>query len=155
MTAVPAVSSYVVDTSVVLKWLVERGEEHVAIARELRDAYVEGRCRLKIPDLLFLELANALVMRHRHHTAMVREAVDFVRALEMEVMVLDPSLVDAAVQIAGSLRVAVYDSYFLAAAIASGSILVTDDRAFLRKLGAHPGVLALRDVRFPDQMPRR
>lgn len=150
VTGARAGFSYLVDTSVALKWFVERGEEHVAIARRLRDAYVEHRCSLRITDLLFLELANALTMGHGHHAAMVRKALDFVRGLDMDVIALQPALVDSAVQIAGSFRAAVYDSYFLAAAIASGSILVTDDRAFLRKVAPHPSVLALRELRLAD-----
>jgi Arc/MetJ-type ribon-helix-helix transcriptional regulator len=44
--------AYVIDTSVVLKWSVERGEADVIQARALRESFVQRKCRLNAPNLL-------------------------------------------------------------------------------------------------------
>jgi len=55
----------ILDTSVVLKWFLEKDEADVAQARQLRQAHLSGRCLLRAPDLLLIEIANALTVGHR------------------------------------------------------------------------------------------
>jgi len=140
--------SYIVDTSVVLKWFVQTGESDWQHARELRAAYIQKRCTLKCPEYLVLELTNSLKMGRRFTAAEIKVIAESFRALKL---VLDPlrwSTVEKAVDLASSLEAAVYDSYFLASAIESGSILVTADDLFVRKVGRHPNLTSLRHLKL-------
>ncbi len=149
MTAAHPSPAYVVDTSVALKWLVESGEGNVLQARQLREAYVNGRCTLRAPEFLLLELANALTMGLRLKMDKVLEALDAVRRVELYLETLRAETLARAVEIASSYGVTVYDSYFLALAVEGGCILVTADDAFVRKAGSHPSLVPLRQLRLP------
>jgi len=56
-----------------------------------------------------------------------------------------------AVEIASACGAAIYDAYFLAVAIGSGSVLITADHAFLRKANHMPNILDLRLLKFPER----
>jgi len=139
---------YVVDTSVVLKWFVQSDESDWSQARELRAAYVQKRCTLSCPEFLVLELANALRTGRRFTAAEIKVIAESFRTLDLVLEALRWSTLAKAVELAASLNAAVYDSYFLASAIESSSILVTADDLFVRKVGRHPNLSALRQLRL-------
>jgi predicted nucleic acid-binding protein len=143
-------SEYVVDTSVALKWFVETEDADVRQARQLREAFLRGQCILRAPEFLLLELANALTTGRRSRPNKVLEALEAIRQLEVELETLRSSTLERAVAIASSCDVRVYDSYFLALAVDTGSILVTADETFLRKASAHPSLVLLRQLRLSD-----
>lgn len=142
------VPEYVVDTSVALKWFLEREEADVKQARDLRNACVEGRCNLRAPELLAIELANALTTGQQRTPDRVSQALDQVRRFELRLDAFEWNTLADAVRLASSYGITVYDSYFLAVAVESGSLLVTADEAFLRKVGAHPNIVPLRRLRL-------
>ena len=142
--------AYVIDTSVVLKWFVERGEADVIQARALREAFVQRKCRLSAPNLLFVELANALAVGQRQQPAEVKEALALMRDIDLTVNPVGWESLNRAVEFAVAKRIAVYDGCFLTLAVELGCVLVTADQAFLRRLGPHPNVIALRELRLTD-----
>jgi predicted nucleic acid-binding protein len=144
-----SVPEYLVDTSVVVKWVVERDEADVVHARQLLLAHGRNDCSLTVPELLFVEFANALTVGHRKEAPRVRQAIRFLRDLGLKIVSLQWEALDRAIDLADSKRVAVYDSYFLTLAEHLGILLVTADEKFLRRISPHPSVLALRDVRLP------
>ncbi len=149
MTAAHPSPAYVVDTSIALKWFVESGESNVLQAHQLREAYLNGRCTLRAPEFLLLELANALTTGLRLKMDKVLEALDAVRRVELYLETLRAETLARAVEIASSYGVTVYDSYFLAMAVESDSILVTADEIFLRKARRYPSIVSLRQLRLP------
>lgn len=150
MTTPEPVKDYVVDTSVALKWFIETGETDVPQARRLRDAYQAGRCTLRAPELLLIELANALKAGHRFNKREILEILESIRGFDLALEALRWSTLARAVEIASSYGrgVTVYDAYFLALAIESGSILVTADELFVRSAGAHPNLISLRRLQL-------
>jgi hypothetical protein len=60
MRAIPP-TAVVSDASVALKWFHERGEEDIAPARALLDAYAAERIGLVVLDLTLYEVGNALL----------------------------------------------------------------------------------------------
>lgn len=146
MTAAPHRPAYVLDTSVALKWVLVRDEPHHQQARQLREAYLQGRCDLRAPELLVFEFANVLKTGKRFTPAEVSEAVQQLRDLNVELVSLRWPTLTKAVEIASSCEGAVYDCYFLALALESDSILVTADEVFLRKARRYPQVMSLRQV---------
>jgi predicted nucleic acid-binding protein len=132
----------------VLKWFVQSDESDGSQARELRAAYVQKRCTLSCPEFLVLELANALRTGRRFTAAEIKVIAESFRTLDLVLEALRWSTLAKAVELAASLNAAVYDSYFLASAIESSSILVTADDLFVRKVGRHPNLSALRQLRL-------
>jgi len=140
--------AYVIDTSVVLKWFVERGEADVTEARALREAFVQRRCQLSAPNFLFVELANALAVGQRQRPAEVRAALALMKSIDLTVTPVGWESLNRAVELAMAKRIAVYDCCFLTSAVELGCLLVTADQVFLRRLGPHPNVVALRELRL-------
>ncbi len=149
MNEAGSLREYVLDTSVALKWFLERDEADVGRARGLREACVAGWCVLRAPEFILIEIANALVRGHRHDARSISEALDAVLGLEIPLEPVRIGTLAHAVRLACARGVNVDDSYFLAMAIESGGTLVTADDAFLRKLGAHPNAMALRHMCLP------
>jgi predicted nucleic acid-binding protein len=142
------VREYVIDTSVAVKWVVARGEPDVQAAQRLLLAFHRQDCVLTAPDLLFVEFANALAAGHRREIAEVKQAVSFLRDLDLKVAPFSWAALSRAAEIAVAAQSTVYDACFLAVAEHSGGTLVTADDRFLRRVGPHPNAVALRDLKL-------
>lgn len=141
--------AFVVDTSVALKWFVARDEPDHLKARQLRDASTAKRCVLLAPELMLLELGNALRSGRRFTRSEVVAALRDVRALEIVLEPVQQQVLHSAVEIAFACETAVYDSYFLALAKESGAVLITADEAFLKKTRSLGNLESLRTLRLP------
>lgn len=141
--------SYVVDTSVAVKWYVERDEANVKEALRLLDSFRNRRCVLRAPELLLFEVANALASS-RIEPSVLLEALDHLRALEIELEGVRWQTLTKAVEIALACDATVYDSYFLALALETDSVLVTADRAFLRRARSYSEITSLESLRLPS-----
>lgn len=144
----PAGAVLVLDTSVVLKWFLEKDEADVALARRLREAHLSGQCFLRAPDLLLVEVANALTVGHRSGVAYVKRALDAIREIQLDLVGLQFSTLAKAVDLASSFGVTVYDSYFLAVAMETDGHLVTADEGFIKKVGRHSAVTSLGSLQL-------
>jgi predicted nucleic acid-binding protein len=145
--------SYVVDTSVVLKWYVQRGESEVRKAFLLLEAYGQGQCVLRAPDLLPWEVANGLAIGRRLKPAEISEALVHLQGLDLDLHPLHWSTLQSAVEIASASDATVYDAYYLALALESGGVLVTADEKFLRKVRRYSGIVSLSQLQLPDLVP--
>jgi predicted nucleic acid-binding protein len=116
----------VVDTSVVVKWFVP--EAHSAAAARLLDLNLD----LSAPDLIGPEIENTLWKKIRRQEITREEASDILGAFETIGLQIYPSaaLLSSALQLAMELDRSVYDSLFLALAIARNCSLITADRKF-------------------------
>jgi predicted nucleic acid-binding protein len=141
---------YVIDTYVVLKRFVERGEADVTQARSLREAFVQRKCRLSAPNLLFVELANAVAVGQGQRPAEVKAALALMKDIDLTLAPVGWESLNRAVEFAVTKRIAVYDGCFLTLAVELGCLLVTADQGFLRRLGPHPNVVARRELRLAD-----
>ena len=116
----------VVDASVATKWLFE--EAGSSKAAQLRAASYD----LVAPDLMPVEVANVVWKRVRQGRLPIesgRHALRVLRSAPVR-MRRTRSLVDAAWEIAVQLERTMYDSLYLALAMALGARLVTADRRF-------------------------
>lgn len=141
--------TYIVDTSVVVKWYVEREERDLSRALALLETFGQGKCSLRAPELLVFELANALASRRELKPPEVLESLKDFRSLGLRLEALRWETFMKAIEIASARDATVYDAYFLAIALESGSTLVTADQAFLRKVRGYPGVVPLGQLRLP------
>jgi predicted nucleic acid-binding protein len=134
------VSSFVVDASVVIKWLVQEVDSTAALA-------LRGHA-LAAPDLLIPECANILWKKVRRAELTASEANTSARLLERVDIELVPMrrLLAAALRLAIELDHAAYDCTYLALAELRRIPFVTADLTLLRKLRAHkprPGAEAI------------
>jgi predicted nucleic acid-binding protein len=133
------VTTVVVDASVAVKWcLPSRREELVAEAEELLASSRRDEVRFLVPDLFWVELANALwkaVRRAEMSSDNAASAMSFMRDLGIATL---PSLdlVPQALDLAISHSRTVYDSLYVALAIQSDSELITADERLANALAA-------------------
>jgi predicted nucleic acid-binding protein len=133
------VTSIVVDASVAVKWcLPSLREELVEHAEELLASSRREEVRFLVPDLFWVELANALwkaVRRNEISPNNATTAIAFVRDLDITTV---PSIdfVPQALDLAISHGRTVYDSLYVALAMQSKSDLITADERLANALAA-------------------
>ena len=131
--------SVVVDASVAVKWcLPSVREELVAEAEELLESSRRDQVRFLVPDLFWVEVANALwkaVRRNEISSNNAAAAMSFLRDLDIATL---PSLdiVPQALDLAITHGHAVYDSLYVALAMQSNSSLITADERLANALAA-------------------
>jgi predicted nucleic acid-binding protein len=138
-------SLYVVDSSVAIKWYVP--EKHSEAAAGLLD---DGHA-LCAPDLLPAEFGNVLWKKHRRGELTGEEVRTIVRALPLVPLHVYSSLelLEGAIEVALQTTRSVYDSVYVALALALGGTLITADARLVNALrestlAAH--VMHIRDL---------
>ena len=118
-------SSFVVDASVAVKWVVAERDSEAAVRLAEHD--------LLAPELLIVEAGNALWSKGRRGELSDVEAADRLEALLVMPVLLVPSpgLAARALDLALGIGLTVYDALYLALAQARGVPLVTADRRLL------------------------
>ena len=128
-------AGYVVDASVVVKWLVDE------VHSEEAAALLSGGTTVIAPALVFAEAANALwAMRRRGDisTDDLVDAVDALRAAPVAIPVPMLQLTAAAARLAVDLDHPIYDCFYLALGVQTQYPVVTADTRFHDKVRAHP-----------------
>lgn len=127
-------SVLVIDASVALKWLIE--EEDSALAERL----LVSVATLEAPDLLKVEVANALWRRVRSGAISGSQADRGLVALDGMISIWHPvePLVRRALTLGSFLAHPVYDMVYLALAERRAGRVVTVDRRFIEKVEASP-----------------
>lgn len=126
----------VIDASVVVKWFLE--EEGSKEALQLREQHLAGKITLIVPELLFLEVLNAL----RYKGATQKKLAEANRALwdmQLHIEKMNSFLLEKACVLALEHNLSLYDALYLALALLYGCSLVTADTALAKS--AHVVVL--------------
>ena len=123
-------SLFVVDASVAIKWFLPENHSEAAL-RLLTQPHT-----LHAPDLIFSEFGNVLWKRVMRNEISKKEADAILEGLLTLNLQVQPSqaLIPLALEIACGENRTVYDSLYLAAAIALQSPLITADARFFRAL---------------------
>jgi len=133
------VSLVVVDASVAVKWfLPENGEAFADYALALLDKYDKNEVRFVVPDLFFVEIANAIwkaVRVGRVPGEFGEQALVLLTQREFPT-VPSMKLLDKAFQIATAHGRTVYDSLYVALAVQTNSQLITADERLANSLAA-------------------
>jgi predicted nucleic acid-binding protein len=129
------------DTSVAVKWFVT--EEDSEIATSLRRAHLWDEIRLYVPDLLLMELANALRYTGRLSEERILEDLATFSALDISIVPFSIEVLRSSVALSLDQDLAVYDAYFLAMAQGLGIPFITADQRMLPRLTPKDGVVSL------------
>ena len=127
-------SSFIIDASIAVKWVVE--EEGTPAALTIR-----RRAQLLAPELLIAECANILLKKVQREELFKEEALFAARLLQAAEIELRPtrSLLETATRTAIELNHPAYDCVYLALAIVTDCRFVTADERFVRKLAERRG----------------
>lgn len=137
------------DTSVLLKWFHETGEEQVQEAHALRAAHLRHDIRVHVIDLALYEVGNVLTRRLRWNADDVADQLDDLVEVVGPPLALDQAMLRRAAGLAERHSLSFYDASWAAGAVALGLALVTLDSALLAAgLGETPQQCAQR-LRLP------
>ena len=132
------------DTSVIVKWFVPEEDSEKALS--LRDAQEDHELQLYVPEVLLMELANALRYSSEFSTSEIAGALETPFELNMLLMPFSLNALNSAVTLSLERDLAVYDAYFLALAQALEIPLITADRKMLTRLNSEDGAVDLRSL---------
>ncbi len=139
------VNTYILDTSVVVKWFSSHSEDDRVASLRLRQDILNGECAVVAPTLLFYELANALRYNPRFNAKDVNDAVNSVMEMGFEVYGVEVDTMAQAVEMAFRFHVAVYDTYFLAVSQTKKKPLLTADYRFADRMKGFKNIIKLSD----------
>lgn len=137
----------VLDSSVVIKWFRER-EPLREQAVLVRQAYLEGKLKVFVPDLLFYEIANVLRYKSDLSREQVRLAVQTLFDMRLERLAVTPQLLQRAVEAAYACNVTIYDAIFVACAESVGGVLLTADEELVAACSRVSVVRFLGEITF-------
>ena len=128
-------TGYVVDASVVVKWLVTEEWSNES------SGLLEAGLTLIAPELVFAEASNALWAMHRRGDLSrddLSDVTDLLRSAPLSVPVSMRRLAAGAVRLAVDLGHPAYDCYYLALAMQEQYPVVTADARFHDRVREHP-----------------
>lgn len=135
--------TWVVDASIAIKWVIPE------ILSEAADRLRDGDDDFVAPDLLLVEVANALWRKTTAKEISPREAdaaFDLVGQSGIDLRPTGP-LLPRAMDVARRLDHPVYDCVYLALAERERAALVTADQRLLRRLSTRPLGVSVVDLR--------
>jgi len=135
----------VVDASVMVKWYCV--EEDTDKALLIRDEHVRGKVKITSPDLVILELANAIRYKENSTTEDVDDVLsNFVR-LNLDIVVPTIELVKRASRFSFEYNTTIYDAIYLALAEELSYDFITADEKLHRKVHDLSFVRLLKEER--------
>lgn len=136
--------NYVVDASVILKWVVGDREEPDQIkAVELLTGLVEGRYVLWAPALWEYEVANFL---GREFPDEAEQKMEMLRNLGIKNVIVTEAMLRQCFEWMKAKQVTFYDVSYLAATLEIGATLITADERFAKKMGDEEPLVVLKDM---------
>ena len=137
---------YILDTSVIIKWFSELDEDDLDKALNLRHEFLNRKCSISVPDLLFYELANALRYNDHFESQDVKDALKSVIDMGFVVVGIQANVINLAIDIAFKNNVTIYDSCFLALSQIEKMPLITSDYKFVDRIRGIKNIIRLYDL---------
>lgn len=123
----------VVDSSVAFKWLKSRNEPHYEKATTLLEQHLKAEIRILVPELLFIEIANALSTKTATKPSAIRSSLRALYDFGLEVYRgSDEDVIEASL-LARKNKTSVYDMLYAVVAKKTGVEYITADEHFIRK----------------------
>ncbi|MEW6610917.1 MAG: type II toxin-antitoxin system VapC family toxin [Patescibacteria group bacterium] len=145
ITTKPPHLCLVVDASVGVKWLNEKSEQGVEVARTIAARAKGDEIVLIVPDIFLYEIGNVLVNDRGLTNNDIEERLDFLSEFALQIVHIDQSLLIAITRLARAHQVTFYDAAYLAIAEMYRADLVTEDKDLL-----HTGLPYVKSLmRYP------
>jgi|SRR3989344_3668406 len=129
----------IIDASVAVKWFLN--EENSDIAINLKNSFLKGELILIAPDLIILEILNALRYNRQKKDELIRANKD-VLELNLNLIKINNELLMKTIENSIKYNITVYDALYVTLAQVHGTFLITVDKG-LYKI---PNVIALEKV---------
>ena len=120
----------VVDASVIVKIFLN--EEKSIEALKLLDSHLNEEIEILVPELIFLEVINALRYKKDVKEKNLIEANRLLESLQFSVVNVDYSLLDVSIKISLKYNLSLYDSIYAAISSVYGYELITQDEKLLK-----------------------
>lgn len=119
--------TYVIDTSVVLKWFNQENESSVETAYQIYKDMSENKIVLLVPNILVIELINALKKGKNMSVAIIKKSIQDIFSLPL--VIKDPSqtVLEQTAEIMDNYNLTAYDALFIATAKDANCKLISDD----------------------------
>ena len=135
----------VLDASVVVKWFSK--EENSEKAIELRDKFVNREVFIVCPDLVLYEVANALRYNKNLDEDDIREAIESIYDMEIDIIVPTKEVMARAIKFAKKFNITVYDAVYVSLADILNAKLITADETLVKACRKR-FVISLSDISF-------
>ncbi|PIN89382.1 PIN domain nuclease [Candidatus Pacearchaeota archaeon CG10_big_fil_rev_8_21_14_0_10_34_76] len=129
----------VIDASVVVKIFAK--EDNSKKAFEIVESYANEKISIIVPDLIFMEVLNALRYKNIESNRLKKVNTDLWN-FQFEIAYLDEFLMRKAVEISVEYGFSIYDSIYAALAQMHGAELITEDSKLLK----FPNSISLNDI---------
>ncbi len=129
----------VVDASLVIKWFLK--EENSDKALKIREDHISGKTLLIVPDLIFLEVTNAL----RYKKLDIKKISYINKSLwefQFKIQEIDKFILDKAIENSIKYNITIYDALYVTLAQIHGTFLITADK----ELYKIPNIIALEKI---------
>lgn len=140
---------FILDSSVIIKWFCE--EEGTKIALAFREGHIKGELEIIIPDLMLYEIANALRYNKSVNENDVKEAVNSLISLGIDIVVPTKEVMDEAISLAFKFDITLYDAYFIALAKVLQFTCVTADEKLVGKVKELSFIKLLKNFLVEDK----
>lgn len=117
----------VVDSSVIVKWLNQQDEQHLAQADEILSDTRENRAILLAPELAKYEVSNALLLKKELSVKDADTIFQLLFSLPIQFIAETKELASDTYRIAQESEITYYDACFIALAKRESAELVTDN----------------------------
>ena len=135
--------SYVLDTSVILKWFFFETFSDKAIL--FQSALEHEKIRVVVPDLHLYELSNAL--RYKQFTVNTQiRTIEELLDTGIDIVVPTQELLQLAITVAEQFSISIYDACFVALSVIADCDLVTADMKLYRKIRGYFNVQLLQEL---------
>lgn len=129
----------VLDASVIVKWFSK--EELTSNALELKEKHISGDIIITLPDIVFIEVTNALRYKDNNEEALLNVNKSLWN-MEFKIEKINEMLLSKAIIIAKKHNITIYDAVYVALAQIYNSPLITTDT----ELYKIPNVIPLENV---------
>jgi predicted nucleic acid-binding protein len=120
-----AQTALVLDASVGVKWFSPKDEAALKQALLIRTAHVSQQILVKVPDLFYYEVTNAVANKKSFSNTMVRSVASLLFSLNLQTINVNSELLCTAAAISREFNITVYDSCYIAVAAGQNCPLVT------------------------------
>jgi predicted nucleic acid-binding protein len=142
----------VVDASAALNLVLS--ESGSVVVRAKLEAWRRARFSVQVPSHFWLEVANALIRRHRLPSSLVIAAIHGLDELGLETIELSRPLVLLALDLADRHGLSMYDAAYLALAESVDGELLTADQGLLAAASRHRAVAVPGEAhRLSEELP--